>query len=238
MQGQDNTRDAEGGTLRGRFLENGTQLMNTSSNRKIEFRAGLFLACLIGASVAAGDLLGQDATTGKKVSASKDQPVAAALSGARWEAAVASARDRAKLLHDVYTTTLEVMHRHYFRREGAVLPARAMNDIFEEMSVLSGDYVNWIAVNTKAMSIDHEPTTAFEKKAATELAAGKESYEIATERVYRRATPIPLHSRCVGCHTKMFSETPKSPRMAGLVISISLMTEEKLSSTQVVPASK
>jgi hypothetical protein len=140
---------------------------------------------------------------------------------------VASARERAKLLHDVYTTTLEVMHRHYFRREGAVLPARAMDDVFEEMTGRSGGHANWIAVNTKAMNIDHEPTTTFEKKAAAELAAGKEEYELVTQRVYRRATVIPLHSSCVGCHTKMFSDPPKSPRFAGLVISIPLTVEKK-----------
>ena len=41
--------------------------------------------------------------------------------GARLEAA----RERARLLHDVYATTLEVMHRYYFQKEKAVLPARA-----------------------------------------------------------------------------------------------------------------
>lgn len=138
------------------------------------------------------------------------------------EVSVASARERAKLLHDVYTTTLEVIHRHYFRRDGPVLPARAMDEVFEEMARLSGGYANWISVNTKAMSIDHEPTTEFEKQAATELAAGKEAYEVATKTVYRRATRVPLGSSCVGCHTKMFAEPPKTPRFAGLVISISL----------------
>ena len=140
---------------------------------------------------------------------------------------VASARERAKLLHDVYLTTLEVIHRHYFRRDGPVLPARAMDEVFEEMARLSGGYANWSAVNTKAMSIDHEPTTEFEKKAAAELSAGKEEVELVTKTVYRRATPIPLGSSCVGCHTKMFSEPPKTPRFAGLVISIPLKLAKK-----------
>jgi hypothetical protein len=181
------------------------------------------LACLAGAGVAAGVLFGQDASVSTKAPPPK-KPIAAAA--APSEAVVASARERAKLLHDVYTT-LEVMHRHYFRREGAVLPARAMDDVFEEMAGRSGGHANWIAVNTKAMSLDHEPTTTFEKKAAAELAAGKEEYELVTQRVYRRATVIPLHSSCVGCHTKMFSAPPKSPRFAGLVISIPLTVEKK-----------
>jgi hypothetical protein len=182
------------------------------------------LACLAGAGVAAGVLFGQDASESTKAPPPKKPMTATA---APSEAVVASARERAKLLHDVYTTTLEVMHRHYFRREGAVLPARAMDDVFEEMAGRSGGHANWIAVNTKAMSLDHEPTTTFEKKAAAELAAGKEEYELVTQRVYRRATVIPLHSSCVGCHTKMFSDPPKSPRFAGLVISIPLTVEKK-----------
>lgn len=182
-----------------------------------------FPTSLMGVCMAAGVLFGQDASEGTKAPPPK-KSIAAAMPS---EAVVTSARERAKLLHDVYATTLEVMHHHYFRREGAVLPARAMDDVFEEMAGRSGGHANWIAVNTKAMSLDHEPTTTFEKKAAAELAAGKEEYELVTPRVYRRATVIPLHSSCVGCHTKMFSDPPKSPRFAGLVISIPLTVEKK-----------
>lgn len=140
---------------------------------------------------------------------------------------VSAARERAKLLHDVYASTLDVMHHRYFRRDHPVLPAKAMEDIFEEMSGKTGTMANWIAVNTKAMSINHEPTTAFEKLAAAEISAGREFIERVTKRVYQRATVIPLKSNCVGCHTKMFSEEPKTPRFAGLVISIPLVTEQK-----------
>src|SRR3954471_12027413 len=61
---------------------------------------------------------------------------------------VATARDRAKLLHDVYSTSLDTMHRHYFRREGAVLPARALDDVFAEMDRKTKIKSRWIAVNT------------------------------------------------------------------------------------------
>lgn len=197
---------------------------------------GLILAFLIGAGSAVGVLFGQEVQGGKEVTPPKDAPETAAVpSDAPSEAAVASARERAKLLHDVYTTTLEVMHRHYFRRDGPVLPARAMDDVFEEMASLSGGYAKWIAVNTKAMSIDHEPATTFEKQAAAELAAGKAEYEVVAKRVYRRATPIPLHSNCVGCHTKMFSDPPKTPRFAGLVISIPLKAEKIKPRSQTFP---
>lgn len=140
---------------------------------------------------------------------------------------IEAARERARLLHDVYATTLDVMHEHYFRRDGPVLPARAMEDVFSEMSRLSGIYANWISVNTQPMSIQHEPKTAFEKQAASELSAGKKEFEHVGKGIYRRAAPIPLRSSCVSCHTKMFSEAPKTPRFAGLVISIPLQSLEK-----------
>lgn len=140
---------------------------------------------------------------------------------------ITAARERAKLLHEVYTATLDVMHHRYFRRDGPVLPAKAMEDIFEEMGLRSGTMANWIAVNTKAMSINHEPATAFEKLAAAEISSGKESVERVTRHVYQRATMIPLKSNCVGCHTKMFSEEPKTPRFAGLVISVPLIADKE-----------
>lgn len=65
-----------------------------------------------------------------------------------------------------------MIHRHDFRRELSVLPARAMEDIVEEMAGESSIQTRWISVNTKAMSIHHEPETDFEKQAAKEIAAG------------------------------------------------------------------
>lgn len=135
---------------------------------------------------------------------------------------VAAARSRAELLHEVYASTLEVLHHHYFRAEGAVLPARAMEDVFTEMARLTKDKARWISVNTDAMSIQHEPKTEFEKKAAAVLASGKGEYELVEDGVYRRAAVIPLRSSCVSCHSKHFSVPPKTPRFAGLVISIPL----------------
>jgi hypothetical protein len=130
------------------------------------------------------------------------------------------AKDRAKLLQQVYSSTLDVMHDRYFRREGAVLPARAIEDIFDEIDFQSNIKSRWIAVNTPAMSITHEPKTAFEKEAAKQLAAGKEEYVKIENGYYNRATPIPLGTGCVACHTKFFTEPPKTPRFSGLIISI------------------
>lgn len=133
---------------------------------------------------------------------------------------VATARDQAKLMHEVYAATLEVMHQHYFDVNKSVLPARAMEDVFAEMARQSNLKARWIAVNTKAMSVHHEPKTDFEKKAASEIASGKEMYEQVENGVYHRAGVIPLTAGCISCHAGFFMTPPKTPRYAGLVISV------------------
>lgn len=132
----------------------------------------------------------------------------------------AIARDRAKLLHEVYSTSLEVMHERYFHDERAIVPARALEDVFSTLEKQTKVKARWISVNTRPMSINHEPKTDFERKAAEELAAGKTEYEQVKDGLFQRATPIALSGGCVSCHTGFFASPPKSPRFAGLVISI------------------
>lgn len=137
-------------------------------------------------------------------------------------AAVVSARERAALAHVIYASTMEVLHRHYFRRGQAVLPARAMEDVFAEVADQTKVEGSWIAVNTKAMSIHHEPKTDFEKQAATAIAAGEEKFEAVEKDVFRSARPIPLGEGCVNCHAGMFRSPTKTPRMAGLIVTVPL----------------
>jgi hypothetical protein len=153
------------------------------------------------------------------------QPPAEAAKPAGGRVSVAEARDRAKLMHEIYSNTLVVTHHYYFRHEGKTLPARAMEDVFEQIEKDSGIQSRWIAVNTPAMSINHEAKSAFEKKAAEEIAEGKAAYDRVEDGYYRRAGAIPLGAGCVGCHTKVFQTPAKTPRFAGLVISIPV-TEE------------
>jgi hypothetical protein len=133
---------------------------------------------------------------------------------------VDEARERAKLMHNIYAATLDTMHHHFFRRERSVLPARAMEDVFAEMDKQSKIKAGWISVNTKAMSIHHEPKNDFEKQAAKAIAAGKGEYELVEDGYYHRAAAIPLGAGCVNCHTGFFSKTPQTQRFAGLVISV------------------
>ena len=135
-------------------------------------------------------------------------------------ASIAGARQQAKLLHKVYASTLDMMHHHFFRRDRAVLPARALEDVFADMEKQSNVKTKWISVNTKAMSINHEPRSEFEKKAAAAIADGKEDFELVEDGYYHRAGAIPLGSGCVSCHTGFFSKAPNTPRFAALVISV------------------
>lgn len=134
----------------------------------------------------------------------------------------AAAREQAKLMHQIYEATLDVMHRRYFRADRSVLPARAMEDVFSEIGRTTNAKANWISVNTKAMSVNHEPATEFEKQAARELASGKEEFELTENGIYQRAGRIPLGGSCINCHSNSFLPPSnfKTPRFAGLVIRI------------------
>jgi hypothetical protein len=138
---------------------------------------------------------------------------------------IESARKQARLMHGIYSATLDVMHHHYFHENKAILPARAMEDIFAELAEESKIKANWISVNTAAMSVHHEPKTDFEIKAAVELRTGKDAYEAVEKGYYYRAAPIALGAGCVSCHTGFFSPPGKTPRMAGLVIGIPVSEE-------------
>lgn len=135
------------------------------------------------------------------------------------------ARDRAKVMHDIYEATLDVMHHRYFHRERSVVPARAMEDVFSEIKRQSHVDARWISVNLKAMSIDHEPASDFEKKAAREIADGKSELDVVEDGYYRRAGAIPLSSGCVSCHAGLFKEATQTPKYAALVISVPIISD-------------
>jgi hypothetical protein len=136
-----------------------------------------------------------------------------------------TARDRAELLHEVYVSTLDVVHRYYFDANRAVLPARSMEDVFAEVKSQSRVEARWISVNTPAMSVHHEPKTEFEKRAAEAIAGGKSFVEQIDQGYYLRAGAVPLRSGCVNCHMGFSRSAGEKARFAGLVIRIPI--EEK-----------
>ncbi|QDV70111.1 hypothetical protein Poly24_38300 [Rosistilla carotiformis] len=138
---------------------------------------------------------------------------------------VAEARQRARLMHDIYGATLDVMHHRYFHGGRAIVPARAMEDIFEEIQRDSHTEARWISVNLKPMSIHHKPKTKFEQHAADEIANGKPAVDIVEDGYYRRATAIPMSGGCIGCHDGFFKKPTKEAKFTGLVISIPVLAQ-------------
>ncbi len=134
--------------------------------------------------------------------------------------AISTATARARLLHDVFESTLHVVHHHYFRRDRATVPARALHEVFDELARRQGIEARWIAVNTRAMSVDHKPHDAFEKKAAKVLAEDSAEYSEVERGKLRYASRISLNGRgCISCHVGLRASAKKK-RFAGLVLSI------------------
>ncbi|MCA9007537.1 MAG: DUF3365 domain-containing protein [Planctomycetaceae bacterium] len=137
------------------------------------------------------------------------------------------ARERAKLAHNFYSATLDAMHRSYFTNSTAPVPARVMEKMFDEVEREENIKARWIAVNARAMSIDHEPKTDFEKQAAQQIAAGKDAYERVENGVYQRAGAISLMNHgCLTCHFG-FGKRVTKDRFAGLIISIPVKEKVK-----------
>ncbi len=131
------------------------------------------------------------------------------------------ARDRAKVTQDIYAATLAMLHERYFHRDRAVLPARAMQDIFAAIERQSRVEARWISASLPPMSIDHTPKSDFEKRAAKEIAAGKAHTETIEDGFFRRAVAIPLTGGCLGCH-EVHGQNHVNQQFAGLVVSIPL----------------
>ncbi|WP_339911868.1 c-type heme family protein [Symmachiella dynata] len=136
------------------------------------------------------------------------------------------ARDRAEVMHDVYAATLEVLHERYFHGARAAVPARAMQDVFATIQHKSKVEARWISVNMEPMSIDHEPKSDFEKRAAQAISAGKVHLDVVEEGFYRRAGAIPLDDGCIGCHAGFAKKPNGDPKFAGLVISVPLSKQK------------
>ncbi len=150
----------------------------------------------------------------------KENPSSTEKSDDEKRVSVEVARERAKLSHNIYVATLDVIHHRYFRNDRASVPARALEDVFVEVAREENIQARWIAVNARAMSVNHEPKDEFEKQAAKAIAAGKGEYELVEKGVYRRAEGISLMNRgCLICHLG-FGASGKTKRFAGLVISI------------------
>ena len=131
-------------------------------------------------------------------------------------------RGRLRGLAKVYLSTLEVMHHRYFHGQRAMVPARAMEDVFADVERELDIHAHWIAVNTKAMSLNHEPKTEFDKQAAAAIAEGKPEWAATIDGTFHLAVPVPLTSSCINCHAGMFREPPNKKSFAGLILRMPL----------------
>lgn len=129
------------------------------------------------------------------------------------------ARGQAEVLHETMETTLQLIHRRYYREdEGLPIPSLSMEEIFKKLESDRDIKFRWLAVNAQPMNVDHRARDDFERAAVKELAAGKGHHDAVEDGVYRRAGSITLFSQCLKCHVP--NRTSTESRIAGLVISI------------------
>jgi hypothetical protein len=151
-----------------------------------------------------------------------DEPEKAAASAPR--PSVEEARGRAKLLHGMIHDTLQIVHSRYFREDdGLPIPAATFKQVFRWAAERDGVELHWLAVDTRAMNIDHKPRDEFEKEAVKVLVAGGEEHERAEDGVYRHVGVITLGADCLKCHSP--ARSSNKSRKAGLVIAIPIDKE-------------
>ena len=134
---------------------------------------------------------------------------------------IEEARGRARLLHVTYEATLHTIHRRYFDEdERHPTPARSLEEVFKEVDAATGTSTRWIAVNTPAMNVDHEPRDDFEKQAVATLASGELEFERVENGFYRRAGSVELVASCLKCYVSGLTKQIKTKRTAGFVVSL------------------
>ncbi|WP_240928117.1 c-type heme family protein [Thalassoroseus pseudoceratinae] len=142
----------------------------------------------------------------------------------RLPSSVQEARGRAQLLHETIHGSLQVMHRDFFREDqGLPIPSHSLEDVFKELARSHQVHLRWLAIDARAMDIDHEPRSDFDKAAVKALKSGKEWFETQTEKSYQYVGAIRLSASCLKCHLP--ARSSNDDRTAGLVIRMSLKQE-------------
>lgn len=162
----------------------------------------------------------------EEVPAGEAQQKADPLKQMHYPTTAVEARVRARILHETVHGALQVIHRDFFEEEESrVIPSHSLEDVFKELARSQGIKVRWLAVNARAMNVDNEPRTEFEKQAVKALSAGKDEFEQVTDKAYQFTGSIRLASQCLKCHLPM--RKSNEARVAGLVISMPLKVPEK-----------
>lgn len=139
-------------------------------------------------------------------------------------ATIEEARERARLLHECFHGTLQVVHRDFFDPDDRDrIPSATLEDVFEVLASRFGVELHWLGVNARTMDVEHNPKDPFEEAAVAALADGKKEYEKVENGRYRFAGAIRLHNQCLKCHVPQ--RTTLEDRTAGLAISMRFANE-------------
>ena len=133
------------------------------------------------------------------------------------------ARGRVRILETVYLSSLQNIHRNYFREDQRLpIPSRVLEDVFFSVSNRNGIKSRWIAVNTPAMNVEHKPKPGFETRATAALTAKTSRFEEVKDDILYSARSVTLLASCQRCHLSSLAQQNGGRRIAGLVIEIPL----------------
>jgi len=115
------------------------------------------------------------------------------------------ARREVRMLDDIYKTTVVLVTEHYVKSETDLSAGSAAKALFDAIGKKGWHQVRLIDATGQPYSEQNVPKEGFEKKAVTELLAGKSTYdEVVTEggkKYLLAATPIPVvMEKCIMCH--------------------------------------
>lgn len=126
---------------------------------------------------------------------------------------------RARLLHETIHGALQVIHRDFFDEEKRHdIPSSSLEDVFVELKKEWNVELAWMAVNAKAMSIDHEPKDDFQRAAAKAISEGAERHEEVVGDRLLYAGAIHLGNQCLKCHVP--DRTSLEERRAAILITM------------------
>ena len=136
---------------------------------------------------------------------------------------VNEARGRVQILETVYLSSLQTIHRNYFRDDQRLpVPSRVLEDVFYSVRSRNGIKSRWIAVNTPAMNVEHKPKLGFETRAVAALTENKSRFEEINADVFYSARSVTLLASCQRCHLSALAQQNGGRRVAGLIIEIPL----------------
>jgi len=123
------------------------------------------------------------------------------------KAALERTRDTVKMLDDLYKTAVVSITNSYVEGQASVPAAMVAKDVFDAMHKKGYHHARLIDATGKPKNKANVAKTEFEKKAVTQMKAGKGYYEevgqVDGKDVLRVATVVPVVlKQCAVCHGK------------------------------------